>query len=281
LINAWPLDEAYIDYVEGDDEAGIINDPSVEISAPELESLNEQGGEQNIATGFHAVEFLLWGQDEPNNLVPGDRPHTDYVTGGDGTAQNQDRRGEYLRTVSGMLVGHLEGLVEAWAPDADYRVELESIAPNDALTRILTGMIVLSGFETGGERLKTALDSGDQEDEHSCFSDNTHRDMIQDVQGVLNVFSGSYTRIEGTVVTGKGIRDVIAAKSAGLAAGVGEHIRDSLARANELEVPFDREIAVDNDEGRARVQALIDALMEQEEILEDALVELGLTIEAE
>jgi putative iron-regulated protein len=277
LINAWPLDEAYIDYVADDETAGIVNDPSVDITEEELESLNEQGGEQNIATGFHAVEFLLWGQDSDVD-GPGNRPAADYVTDGSGSAANQERRAQYLTTASAMLKAHLDGLVAAWAPEADYRVELESVDTDEALTRILTGMIVLSGFETGGERLQTALDSGDQEDEHSCFSDNTHRDMVQDVQGVLNVYQGSYTRTNGTAVSGTGIRDVVRLVSAELAEQLDERIADSLDLAEALEPPFDQEIALDNEPGRERVTALIEALHAQEDSLEDAFRALDLDI---
>jgi putative iron-regulated protein len=277
LINAWPLDEAYIDYVEDDEDAGIVNDTSIDITADELESLNEQGGEENIATGFHAIEFLLWGQDFDEN-GPGNRPATDYVTDGSGTAANQERRALYLTTVSGMLKAHLDGLVAAWAPGESYRAELESVESNEGLSRILTGMIVLSGFETGGERLQTALASGDQEDEHSCFSDNTHRDMVQDVQGVLNVYHGSYTRTDGDVVSGTGIRKVVELESGALADTLDDRIAESLDLANALEPPFDREIARGNDAGNARVEALIQALHLQEDSLEDVFRALELTI---
>jgi putative iron-regulated protein len=283
LINAWPLDESYIDYVENEAMpeagamAGIINDPETDITAEELEALNEQGGEENIATGFHAVEFLLWGQDQSED-GPGARPATDYVTGGSGTAANQDRRAEYLTTVSSLLVGHLEDLVAAWEPDATYRAELESVESSEALRRIMSGMIVLSGFETGGERVKAAYDSGDQEDEHSCFSDNTHRDMVQDVQGVLNVWRGSYTRTNGDVVSGPGIRDVVRLKNAALAEHIEDHIVEALEAAEALEPPFDREIALDNDDGRLRVEELMNALTEVEEALAEGFEALGLTI---
>jgi len=278
LLNAWPLDEAYIDYVEGDSSAGIINDTGVTISASALESLNEQGGEENIATGFHAIEFLLWGQDRSTSGA-GNRAHTDYVTGGAGTADNPERRGLYLSTVTSMLVGHLDGLVSAWAPGAsNYRAELESAEPAEGLRRILTGMIILSGFETGGERLQTALDSGDQEDEHSCFSDNTHRDMIQDIQGVQNIYRGTYQRLDGSTVSGVGIKDVVSAVDSVLAERLDDEISESLALANALVPPFDQEIAAGNTAGRARVQALVTALRTQEETLEEVFRKLGLTI---
>ena len=120
LINAWPLDEAYIDYVEGDPAAGVVNDPDTypTIDAELITSLNEQGGEANISTGWHAIEFLLWGQDLSTD-GPGERPVTDYTT-----ADNADRRGTYLAVTSDLLLEHLTGLVEAWAPDAEnYRAE--------------------------------------------------------------------------------------------------------------------------------------------------------------
>ena len=162
LLNAWPLEESYIDYVEGDkgeELIGIVNDPETEISGEVLSGLNEQGGETHIATGYHAIEFLLWGQDRSAD-GPGDRPFTDYVSGENGTHENQDRRGQYLLAASELLVENLETVVSAWQDDEDnYRAEFEEQEPEEQLRRILTGMIMLSGFETGGERLQPSLDS--------------------------------------------------------------------------------------------------------------------------
>jgi putative iron-regulated protein len=279
MVNAWPLDEAFIDYVEGDATAGIVNDAGVTIDAETLKSKNEEGGEENIATGFHAVEFLLWGQDL-SETGPGARPATDYVTGAQGTAQNQDRRGKYLTTVSSLLVEHLQAVTDAWAPDTagNYRAEFIAAEPKESLRRILTGMIVLSGFETGGERLQTALETGDQEDEHSCFSDNTHRDMIQDIQGVQNVWTGSYTKLDGSKVTGVGIRDVVASADATLASELTATIAQSAQLANQLMPPFDREIATANGAGRDRVEALITSLRKQETQLQRVFRLFGLTV---
>jgi len=277
MINAWPLDEAYIDYVEGDASAGIINDPSTSIDTETLMSLNEQGGEENIATGFHAIEFLLWGQDF-SATGPGDRSYQDYLVGAGASAANGDRRGKYLTTVSELLAFQLAQILDAWRDNGTYRTEMIAADPADGLRRILTGMIVLSGFETGGERLQTALDSGDQEDEHSCFSDNTHRDMVQDVQGIQNVWLGSYTGRGGTEVRGVGIQQVVQDADPALAQQVTEKIAASLALANALQPPFDQEIALGNTAGRARVEALIVSLREQEKLLEQVFRKLNLDI---
>ena len=275
LINAWPLDENYIDYVSDDAEAGIINGTGV-IDAATLEGLNEQGGEANIATGYHAIEFLLWGQDN-NDAGPGQRPYTDYVTDGSGTAANQDRRGQYLTVVGDMLVGHIAQVHAEWMPAGNYRAGFVA-DEQAAFEKILTGMIILSGFETGGERLQAALDSGDKEDEHSCFSDNTHVDMVEDVRGILNVWKGSYTRIDGTTVSGVGIYDVVREADADLAERLNTQIEKSLEFADALQVPFENEIAP-GSEGNDRVIALITSLQAQEAILFEVFSHFGLSVE--
>jgi putative iron-regulated protein len=285
LLNAWPMDESFVDYVldeEGDPdyELGIINDRDIDIDAETLEGLNEDGGEENIATGYHAVEFLLWGQDQADD-GPGARPHTDFITGEDATAPNGERRGQYLRAVSGLVVTHLEQLTEAWAEgqSGNYHAEFEAATPKQRFERILTGMIVLSGFETGGERLQTALDSHDQEDEHSCFSDNTHRDMVQDVRGIQNVWLGRYERLDGSLVQAHGVRDVVHAKDPALATQLDERIETSLALAEALQPPFDREISADNPDGNERVRALITSLRtHQERLLEQVFHDFGLSV---
>ena len=268
-LNAWPLDENYIDYVDGNDTAGIINGTDT-IDSATLQSLNEVGGESNVATGYHAIEFLLWGQDM-SHTGAGERPYTDYVTDGTGTAANQDRRGMYLKVVGDLLITHLEQVHGAWAIDGSYRPEFEKDS-EAAMEKILTGMIILSGFETGGERLQTALDSGDQEDEHSCFSDNTHVDMIEDVQGVSNVWNGSYGSISGT-----SIKSIVEAIDTDLATRLDEQINESLRLANAIPTPFDQAIAPGSD-GNADVAALVVSLSSQEEILFEVFDLFGLNV---
>ena len=272
LINAWPLDELYIDYVVDSPDAGMINDTSITIDAATLEAANEDGGDANIATGYHAIEFLLWGQDLSED-GPGNRPFTDYVVGEGATAENQDRRGLYLTTVGDMLVDHLTSVHDQWVEGAAYRTEFESDTAS-AIEKMLTGMIILSGFETGGERLQAALDAADQEEEHSCFSDNTHVDMIEDVQGVHNVWNGTYGDIAGT-----SLASIVAEVDADLATRVSDKIDESLALANDLPVPFDNAIAEDNVDGRAKVEALVVSLQQQEAVLQEVFDLLGLSVE--
>ena len=255
LINAWPLDEAYIDYVDGDPDSGIINnvDAYPTIDAELLQSLNETGAEENISVGFHAIEFLLWGQDL-NADGAGERPFTDYTT-----APNADRRGQYLSITAGLLVDNLAYLLEAWSPDAgdNYRANFLARDPNEAITAMLTGIGVLSKSELAGERMFTAYDNQDQEDEHSCFSDNTHRDIINNVLGVRNVYLGEYTRIDGSTISGTGLDDVMAAVDAEANARTLELLSLAGEQVDAIPVPFDRAIVAPS----SRMQVLESVLM--------------------
>ena len=276
LINAWPLDEAYVDYVEGAPESGIINDPEryPSITRDLLVSLNEAGAEENVSTGFHAIEFLLWGQDHSPD-GPGTRPHSDYL---EGESPNAGRRAAYLRTAADLLVDNLETLVDAWAPGqpANYRAEFVASDPDAALHSILVGIGVLSKSELAGERMFTAYDNQDQEDEHSCFSDNTHRDTITNALGIANVFEGRYVRTDGSVIEGPGLDDLLLRVDAELAATLDLLIEDSLAKVRGIPVPFDR--AIVDPEARPLVLEAVFALQEQGDRIAEAGTRLGLTI---
>ena len=271
-LNAWPMDEAYVDSVKGKPKAGIINDPRKAITKKSLSALNERGGEENIATGWHAIEFLLWGQDL-SEAGPGDRSFEDFV---DGKAPNANRRRDYLKIVSELLVDDLGYVAKAWAPGAaNYRARFEK--SNDAVRRMLVGVGSLSRGELAGERIEVALASKNQEDEHSCFSDNTHRDIVNNAKGIENVWLGTYRRADGTMVQGPSLRDLVAAKDAALAERASRDIAASVKAAETIQAPFDREIVGTTDApGRKRVQAVADALKVQSRDLVDAARAVGI-----
>ena len=274
LLNAWPLDEAYVDYVEGAPEAGIINSPDSYPTIDEdlLVSLNEAGAEENISTGYHAIEFLLWGQDlsaETN----GQRPVTDYTTD-----EHAERRAAYLATTAGLLSKNLETLVEAWSPETadNYRAEFLAMNPDEALTNMMTGIGVLAKSELAGERIFTAYDNQNQEDEHSCFSDNTHRDIITNLQGIENVYKGSYTRLDGSVMEGAGLEEVVAAANPEMDAQMQTLLETSETQAQNIPVPFDQ--AIVNKTSREQVLELVYTLLDTGDMIAEASSTLGLTI---
>lgn len=273
-INAWPMDESYVDYVKGKAGSGIINNKKLPISKAALAKLNEKGGEENIATGWHAIEFLLWGQDF-NDKGPGNRSFEDYV---DGKTPNADRRRQYLLVVTELLIDDLRYLVGAWVPGAaNYRARFETEGL-EAIRKMVVGIGSLSRGELAGERLEVALNTQDQEDEHSCFSDNTHRDVVMDAVGIENVWLGRYARRSGGTLQGASLRAFVAAADQGVADRTTRDIAASVAAAKAIQPPFDREIVGGNDAaGRKRVQAVIDALIQQSKDLPQAAAAIGVT----
>ena len=274
LVNAWPLDEAYIDYVVGSPNAGIINNPAdfPSIDADLIVSLNEEGGEENVSTGWHAIEFLLWGQDTSED-GPGVRPLEDYTTNA-----NARRRAVYLATASDVLVSHLRDMVDAWAPSGsgNYRERFLALAPDDALVRIITGMGELSRGELAGERMTVAYEERSQEDEHSCFSDNTTADIIANARGIQLVFTGDYGS-----VSGPGVMDLIAAEDEELAKQLEDEIRRSVSLAEAISAPLDqhlREGVSDASPGRQAILRTIVSLEDQTDTIVSAAEALGITI---
>ncbi len=275
-LNSWPLDESYIDYVAGNANTGIINAvelfPSIDKSL--LMQLNEQGGEDNIASGYHAIEFLLWGQDR-NPDGNGSRPHTDYRTGASATAVNPERRARYLRAASELLVDDLHSVRVQWEPGAsNYRAEFLALPSKVALGRILTGMGTLSGFELSNERMAVALQTQDQEDEHSCFSDNTHNDHRFDELGIQNIYLGRYGHHDGA-----GIDELVRAASPQLDQQIQAQIEATIAAIRTIPVPFDRAVlGADSTPGRRAIIAALQALRSQTALIEAAAAELDIDI---
>ena len=295
-VNAWPLDEGLIDYVdasygsESDSNAlyvaNVIANPKIVIDGVELDAteitpallqdnLQEAAGvESNVATGYHAIEFLLWGQDL-NGTGPGvgAREFTDYSTG-----EHADRRAAYLKAASSLLVSDLEEMVSNWTDDGAARAAL----PELGISAILTGMGSLSFGEVAGERMKLGLLLHDPEEEHDCFSDNTHMSHLNDAIGVQNVYLGKYVRVDGSVVEGPSLSQVIAAKDAALDSEIKGLLDDTIAKMNvmveraEGGEAYDQQIGEGNEGGNGVVQAAIDGLIAQTRGIERAVALLEL-----
>ncbi len=302
-VNAWPLDEGLIDYVDAsyggatdENEYAVLNvvaNPSFTLSGSEVDasaitpdllegSLHEADGvESNVATGYHAIEFLLWGQDL-NGHAPGAgaRPWTDYAHGDACTGGNCDRRGDYLKAATELLVSDLEWMVAQWQEGGAARTQL--IADEDAgIATILTGMGSLSYGEQAGERMKLGVMLNDPEEEHDCFSDNTYNSHYYDALGVRNVYLGSYTRIDGTVVSGESLSSLVAAADAGVDAELTAKLNATMFEMSEMKTAAEAGFAYDmmlergNAAGEALIMGAVDALVDQTRSIERAVAALG------
>lgn len=263
-INAWPLNEAFIDYVKGNPKAGLVNDTSVPVTLKTILARDQVDDEADVTTGWHAIEFLLWGQDlDP--VGAGRRPAADYEPGD----AVRERRRTYLRLATARLVDDLKDLETAWAPDrpGNYAAAFVAMDQHEAVSRILTSLATLSGFEMAGERLATALDSGDQEDEQSCFSDNTRADLIYDLKGIKNVYFGDFGDTDGA-----GLDALLAGTAPKLNAKMIALINRAEDSLDAIDQPFDSMLAAEpGSYARKKGERALVALLD----LSDAFLEVG------
>lgn len=303
-VNAWPLDEGLIDYVgesygtESDANGlytlNVIANPQIRIEGTMVDAstinadllqstLQEAGGiESNVATGYHAIEFLLWGQDL-NGTGPGagNRPATDFdpanCTGG-----NCERRVAYLKAATDLLVTDLGEMVTAWGEGGEARARVLEGDGTTGLAAILTGMGSLSYGELAGERTKLGLMLHDPEEEHDCFSDNTFNSHYYDIVGIRNVYVGSYVRPDGSTVSGPSISELVREKAPDVDKEILARLDDSVKAGTALKTrgetveAYDQMLAEGNAEGNATIQAVVDALVAQVPPIQRAVSALGL-----
>ena len=291
-INAWPLDENMIDYTvdaEGKLTSGNIIDtvgkfnPGGEdskevdvtkITVDALTDLNENGGEANVSTGYHAIEFLLWGQDQDyanfmddnvtkGPMTAGQRPLTDFTTD-----KNSQRRLAYLKASSEKLVKDLETVASAWKKEVKgnqglYQAALlgklkgkdkdKNIDQKEALKQIIAGMGVFIKSELANERIAVAVLTPSEEDEHSCFSDNTHRDLVKNYEGFKNVLTATYNGKK----YGKSLFDAVDKETKEriekLMSSIEEKI-ESVDRIAKTEAHFDYQIRPDHEQSKVLIK---------------------------
>jgi len=302
-VNAWPLDEGLIDYVdasygtESDENslyvANVIANKTIKIDGKDVDAskltpeflsgtLAEAGGvEANVATGYHAIEFLLWGQDL-NGTGPGagNRPATDYDLK-NCTHGNCDRRAEYLKSASTLLVSDLQEMTNNWTADGEATKHVEA-DPKAGLVAILTGMGSLSYGELAGERMKLGLLLHDPEEEHDCFSDNTFNSHLNDAIGIAAAYTGDYTRVDGTKMKGPSLHDLVAAKDEKLDKEMQAKLKKTLdamqvmAKRGLNVEKYDQMIGEGNKKGNAVVQAAIDGLVDQTKTVQRVIAALDL-----
>jgi len=255
-MNEWPIDENFIDYTFGNPNAGIINDPVTypQINEQVLAAATGNGGTENLSTGYHAIEFLLWGQRLDQTQGPGERPFTDYVDGG--TAANQDRRRIYLSTAASMLLSDMNAVTAEWELDDPNSYGAEFVAnPKDGLQNIVRGFSTMAIAELRFERLGDPFVTKDRKDEESCFSESTHVDLIANALGIENVYLGRYHGLSGPSLS-----DLVKAKNPALDADMRQQLANIRAAIEAIPPPFDHAVIAPTDSDPSlKVQAAIDS----------------------
>jgi putative iron-regulated protein len=277
-MNEWPIDETFIDYTTGNPSGGIVNDPSgfPQITVQVL-ATSAQNGIETIATGFHAVEFLLWGQRADQTQGPGTRPYTDYVDGG--TAANQDRRRTYLQVATSMLLDDMRGLEAQWdlANAASYGSRFVGGSSIDALTDMYRGFSQMAISELFYERMDDAFVTRDRKDEESCFSESTLADLIANALGIEDAYLGHHQAHDGTVLQGPSISDLVRAKSPALDAQLRHELSDVRTAIGAIPPPFDHAVlAAPATPENMAVQAAITAYQPVQATIDQAAAALGI-----
>jgi putative iron-regulated protein len=275
-MNEWPIDENFIDYTDGNPMGGIINDPVdyPQITVMVLAAADERGGIENLSTGFHAIEFLLWGQRISAGDGPGQRPFTDFVDGG--TEANQDRRRTYLQTATQMLVSDMKKVDAAWdlSNPSSYGAQIVNGAPQDGLAKMLRGYSNMAIAELFYERLRDPVTTQDRKDEESCFSENTGVDLSANALGVEDVYLGRY----GTTI-GPSVSSLVAAKDPALDGQMRLQLQNMRAAIDAIPPPFDHSVlAPPTDPARMKVQAAIDAFAPMRDTIDKVATTLGVTL---
>jgi putative iron-regulated protein len=280
-LNSWPLDEAYIDYTTNkatgavDETQGFVNKPDLlpteAITAEKLDELNAQGGDTNISNGYHAIEFLLWGQ-AIAEVGPGTRPASDFDPAG--PRKNADRRGKYLRVATDSVVAHLTDIHGQWTPGAAYRTTFVA-GGLDSIAKALSGLGKLSKGEMAGERISAAYESKERRDQHDCFSSVTLLDYQRDLEGIQAMYLGDYAGKDGP-----GIDTLVAAVDPELDARLKAQLQKSVDLIKAVPGPFEEAIiGTDDAPGRQALAAVIASLRAQGDMFAEAATALGLSIE--
>jgi len=309
-VNAWPLDEGLLDYVDpsygetSEDNplyaANLVANTSIRIGREVLDTtiitkellsqkLHEAlGVEANVATGYHAIEFMLWGQDlNGTNAGAGARPVTDFDTE-NCTNENCARRAHILQVLSELLVDDLNEMVAAWSRGGQAQTDLANKTTQEGLSVVFTGLGSLSYGELAGERIKLGLILHDPEEEHDCFSDNTHNAHFYNQIGMLALYNGRYTRTDGSIIEGVSVADYVSAKAPEQAKLIAQRMEETRAamdvmriNAEESGIAYDQMLGANNEAGNAIIQTVVDKLVAQARALEAGVVALGLSIEVE
>ncbi|MEM7237680.1 MAG: imelysin family protein, partial [Pseudomonadota bacterium] len=152
-----------------------------------------------------------------------------------------------------------------------------------AIITMLTGMGSLSYGEQAGERMKLGLLLNDPEEEHDCFSDNTHNSHYYDGLGIKNVYVGRYVRVDGSVIEGASLSELVGAADSETSDRLNGSLDSTMSALGAIKTTaeagtsYDQMLASGNESGEALVQGAIDALVNQTRDIERAVSALSLS----
>ena len=263
LINAWDVQAGVV-------EADIIGDPDAfpEISRQVLVQLSRSPEAPGVVTGWHVVEFLLWGPVGTER----DARLTKFTD--DGLA---DRRRAFLRAAMDLLVFHIGRVRGDWEEEnydnfaGAFLMERQDVV----LGAVFTGISTLTREVMAGERLRAPLADNDPAQLLSRYSDTTTDDLLANLEGLKSIYGGTYVTSHGRPVTGDGFKVLVASVDAALAEALDAALENATAKVEAIPRPLGIVLAEGDPAERATVIAAAEALEAVSDLTERAKVVLG------
>ena len=227
-LDSWPIEAGYVDYLPLYPLSGIINDLTLKMSTQDIISQHGFSDQRFASIGFHPMEFLLFGlngQRSAKDFIPQEnrfeivdidnKTHAASNTQTSKTArenteekgelaneanhshandiglepQNHNRRREFLRLLSTILVKDLRKLVDRWEPARGYYAK-QWRQPQRAKNVQQIYQVSLNTLqeELLNKHFHPLLNEVELEDLRSPFSSNDSANILAILQGINGLF---------------------------------------------------------------------------------------------
>jgi putative iron-regulated protein len=176
-LDSWPIEGGYIDYIQGYPFSGIVNDLTLDIDEDSIRSQHGFTDPSNASLGYHALEFMLWGNDgkrsardffPQENTAPipinDDVVTTQFLDDSskeslEGSAhgniliqteapeiklQNHNRRRQYTQLLIELLQKDLHRIQRRWEPSSGYYAQL--LQQSDSKKTLRSAFIAAQGL---------------------------------------------------------------------------------------------------------------------------------------
>lgn len=250
------------------------------IAPDAIEAALGKGDATAVASGYHVIEFLLWG-DDPDETGADARVAADFAAATCDTGDCAALR-EYLKAASVQLLADLKEMALAWAADGSARLALVEREPVDALTMVVNAMGQLGFDELAEAGMRQDLVERDPARGQDRFSDNTHNAYYLNAVGIQNVYLGAYLRTDGKLIDGPSLSDYVAQADSGLDRELRFKLGLTMARLKSMVSrarggeTYEQMIAASNPDGNSVIGAAIAGLEDQTRTIERIAEALGL-----
>ncbi|MFY0700215.1 MAG: imelysin family protein [Bermanella sp.] len=226
-IDSWPIEPGYIDYLPLYPLSGIVNDLTLKINEEDVSAQHGFSDMRFASLGFHPIEFLLFGEngkrsakdfipqensievvsadttikeDDSDELSHSDdknsETHEHVHVEIDGP-QNHNRRRDYLRLLSALVVKNLQKLTDRWEPAHGYYAkQWRQPQPSQqlaSLTLVYQSMVDSIQKTLLEKHFSVLLNQKQVDDLRSPFSNqdvNNMHDLVMGIESLLNMESG-------------------------------------------------------------------------------------------